>query len=365
MTLKDFDKNEDGTYTYEFKDLTPGDYTVKETQPNIPGYEVEITYGVDEDATESKAEVKPDDTVIVKITDEYTETEEEYGKLVIKKTFTGRTDLLTDDFKDKIEFDIIYPNGKTETIKYAAFSNKKKGEHVIPKLVPGNYKVVEKVKTAEHDLMWRTTTYVVSSKKTTDKAEAEVTVNGTATVEITNDYLPDEHGNFKKHPSVKIFKRDKSTKKRLAGAEFTLYDAQNKAVKVWVSPSSADFFDIGEYLKPGQTYTFKETKAPQGYKLLDETITLTVSVTGIVTIQGKEINRITIDDAKSSGGGGNGGNGGGGGGSTYTTGRDRTNGAKTGDTSNATGAAAAGALALLAIVLILMNEKKRRKMNKN
>ena len=155
-----------------------------------------------------------------------------------------------------------------------------------------------------------------------------------------------------------------------------------------MEPEDADFFDIGEYLTPGQTYTFKETKAPKGYRLLKTTFTLEVSAANDVTYNGKNVKKIPIpnvaektptdsDESKpgnktdsseskpdSSGSGSGKSNSSGGSSGGKSSGGNvshSTSSVRTGDDTNAALPAATAAIALLAIALVLLEEKKRRK----
>lgn len=71
--------------------------------------------------------------------------------------------------------------------------------------------------------------------------------------------------------------------KKLAGAEFTLYDENGKVVR----RNSSDIKGIVEFkgLSEG-TYTLKETKPPEGYKATDKTIRVKIDKEGKVTFDG-------------------------------------------------------------------------------
>jgi len=76
VKLGEFTDNGDGTYTYVIEDLDEGEYTVEETQPNIPGYNVKVTTSVNHgDETEGQkagGSVGEGETLYVDITDDYT-----------------------------------------------------------------------------------------------------------------------------------------------------------------------------------------------------------------------------------------------------------------------------------------------------
>lgn len=73
--------------------------------------------------------------------------------------------------------------------------------------------------------------------------------------------------------SIAVMKVDETTGYRLAGAEFTVYDENNKPVRT----ITTDSLGIGHsYNLPQGTYTIKETKAPDGYLLTDQEHTVTI-----------------------------------------------------------------------------------------
>lgn len=113
---------------------------------------------------------------------------------------------------------------------------------------------------------------------------------------IGGDYIPPKPKNYdltvfnKKQPGEFIVKKvsekdSKGNVKELAGAEFTLFDANNKVVR----RNSSNIKGIVEFkgLSEG-TYTLKETVAPEGYKATDKTITVKIDKDGKVTVDGKE-----------------------------------------------------------------------------
>ncbi|NOU79785.1 hypothetical protein GC101_12965, partial [Paenibacillus sp. LMG 31459] len=93
-----------------------------------------------------------------------------------------------------------------------------------------------------------------------------VTINSSTPVllTVTNDY----NGSLK---LTKVAQDDSS--KKLAGAEFELYDAANKLVET----GTADANGVVIFTKlMGGSYTYKETKAPAGYKLNGNSVPVTI-----------------------------------------------------------------------------------------
>ncbi|MDU2131694.1 MAG: SpaA isopeptide-forming pilin-related protein, partial [Finegoldia magna] len=84
----------------------------------------------------------------------------------------------------------------------------------------------------------------------------------------------------KKPATFKIVKVDSKTGKKLQGANFHLLGSRVSVVTD--ANGEATFTNIA----PG-TYTFKETKAPNGYKLDEENKTITISDKGEVSVSGR------------------------------------------------------------------------------
>lgn len=87
---------------------------------------------------------------------------------------------------------------------------------------------------------------------------------------------------------IRLIKLAKDTGEALKGAKFEVYDSEgNKVIKF---TSKEEGYDITGKLVVGETYTFKEIKAPKGYKLA-EAVKYTVEDTG-------EVQDICIKDQK-------------------------------------------------------------------
>ena len=101
---------------------------------------------------------------------------------------------------------------------------------------------------------------------------------------ITNKYDANEH-------SVVISKTDAGGSE-LEGAVLELTDATGALVDKWTSTTTARAFE----LKPG-TYKFHEVSAPSGYLVADD-ITFTVTIDGMITVDGKTVDKVVMIDRK-------------------------------------------------------------------
>ena len=87
---------------------------------------------------------------------------------------------------------------------------------------------------------------------------------------------------------IRLIKLAGDTGQGLQGAEFEVYDSNNK--KVMSFTSKEEGCDIIGKLNVGETYTFKEIEAPKGYKLA-EPVKYTVKDTG-------EVQKVSVTDKK-------------------------------------------------------------------
>ena len=72
---------------------------------------------------------------------------------------------------------------------------------------------------------------------------------------------------------ISLIKMDETGEKALSGAEFVIKGkfADGEASKTLTATESAHLLDEG-LLVTGESYTVRETKAPAGYKLLDDAL---------------------------------------------------------------------------------------------
>ena len=87
---------------------------------------------------------------------------------------------------------------------------------------------------------------------------------------------------------IRLIKLAKDTGEGMRGAKFEVYDSEGN--KVMSFTSKEDGYDITGKLAVGETYTFKETKAPKGYQLA-KPVKYTVKDTG-------KVQKISITDKK-------------------------------------------------------------------
>ncbi len=120
--------------------------------------------------------------------------------------------------------------------------------------------------------------------------DIEFTVKADGTIETTANTTKDEDGNVtylvedaKLHFNVN--KVELGNGKEVAGAELTVLDKDGKVVDKWVSEEGKTH-DFGDKLKAGESYTLKETVAPEGYAYTTD-IAFTVGEDGKITTDAK------------------------------------------------------------------------------
>ena len=85
---------------------------------------------------------------------------------------------------------------------------------------------------------------------------------------------------------IQLLKLDKKTGQALGGANFVVMDSQGNEVIKFVTKD--DVYDITGKLVVGETYTFKETSAPSGYRLA-KPVKVTIKDTG-------DVQKVTVKD---------------------------------------------------------------------
>uniref|UniRef100_UPI0037F6E5F9 SpaA isopeptide-forming pilin-related protein n=2 Tax=Bacillus thuringiensis TaxID=1428 RepID=UPI0037F6E5F9 len=218
--------------------LEPGKYTLKETKAP-QGYKLL--------KEEIEVVVEADKVVEVQI-----ENAKELGSLqVIKKDAESGKVLAGAEFKLKNEAGQVVGEAKTTN---------KDGVVKFENLVPGKY-TLEETKAPE------------GYKALEVTVEVNVVANEVVKQEVTNEKVT---GQFE---IVKVDAEDKT--KVLSDAEFEVYKDSKKVDTLRTDKTGKV---ISQKLEPG-TYTLKETKAPQGYKLLKEEIEVVVEVNKVVEVQ--------------------------------------------------------------------------------
>ena len=124
-------------------------------------------------------------------------------------------------------------------------------------------------------------------------ADGTVYYSNGDTIYVSDQKIPES--------DVEISKVEAAGGKELAGAKLTITDESGKEIASWISgKEKADRKEDGSAkahkvkLTAG-TYTLTEESAPEGYKTA-ESITFTVGVNGKVTVDGKEVDKVTMTD---------------------------------------------------------------------
>ncbi|MBU5679126.1 DUF5979 domain-containing protein, partial [Blautia sp. MSJ-9] len=231
--------------TVTIKDLPVGEYTVNEKteEAGISGYGLAVT-------GTGKVTVSKGTAATAAVTNTYSKDK---GDLSISKKVIG-TDVKGKSFK----FTVQGPDGKyyskdgsasdTETVVEV-----KAEETVTIKDLPvGEYTVNEKTEEAG-----------ISGYGLAVTGTGKVTIrkDSQAIAAVTNTYT-------KTSVDVKISKVDAETYKVLGGAHLMVIDPDGNVVAEWDSTKNAHKITG---LKPGVTYTLRETKAPKGYDVAADT----------------------------------------------------------------------------------------------
>ncbi|WP_141554960.1 SpaA isopeptide-forming pilin-related protein [Bacillus wiedmannii] len=227
----------------EVKDLPFGDYFVKEI--SAPEGYIKV---------DTPVKVTIDNTNVMKIVMKNT-----------KKVENGQFKLLKKDSESGqllpgAKFDVIDKDGNVvETIITDG-----KGEALSKQLPVGTYTLKEVEAPKGYEL-------------SSSLVHVDVAANNTVTVDVLNKKIVEKAtGQFE---IVKVDANDKT--KVLSDAEFEVYK-DGKKVETLRTDKTGKV--TSKKLEPG-TYTLKETKAPQGYKLLKEEIEVVVEANKVVQVQ--------------------------------------------------------------------------------
>ncbi|WP_071716307.1 SpaA isopeptide-forming pilin-related protein, partial [Bacillus sp. N35-10-4] len=246
----------------EVKDLPFGDYFVKEI--SAPEGYIKV---------DTPVKVTIDNTNII-----------EFVMKNTKKVENGQFKLLKKDSESGqllpgAKFNVIDKDGNVvETI-----ITDDKGEALSKQLPVGTYTLKEIEAPKGYEL-------------SSSSVSVDVEVNKVVTVDVVNKKIPEKvTGQFE---IVKVDAEDKT--KVLSDAEFEVYKDGKKVDTLRTDKTGKV---VSQKLEPG-TYTLKETKAPQGYKLLKEEIEVVVEANKVVEVQvenAKELGslQVTKKDAES------------------------------------------------------------------
>lgn len=114
--------------------------------------------------------------------------------------------------------------------------------------------------------------------------EGKVTVNGKKVDQVI---MVDEDQTY----DIAISKQDITNNKELPGAKLSLKDTKtNKVVETWTSASEAHVVTVVP-----STYELSEVAAPNGYEIAEK-ITFTVERDGTITIDGKKVETVIMQD---------------------------------------------------------------------
>ncbi|MCH4570011.1 SpaA isopeptide-forming pilin-related protein [Bacillus sp. ES1-5] len=227
----------------EVKDLPLGDYFVKEI--SAPEGYIKV---------DTPVKVTIDNTNVIELVMKNT-----------KKVENGQFKLLKKDSESGqllpgAKFDVVDKDGKVvETI-----ITDDKGEALSKQLPVGSYTLKEVEAPKGYEL-------------SSSSVSVDVETNKVVTVDVVNKKIPEKvTGQFE---IVKVDANDKT--KVLSDAEFEVYKDGKKVDTLRTDKTGKV---ISQKLEPGK-YTLKETKAPQGYKLLKEEIEVVVEANKVVQVQ--------------------------------------------------------------------------------
>ncbi|MDZ3953298.1 SpaA isopeptide-forming pilin-related protein [Bacillus thuringiensis] len=227
----------------EVKDLPFGDYFVKEI--NAPEGYIKV---------DTPVKVTIDNTNVIELVMKNTrKVENGQFKLLKKDSESGQ-------LLPGAKFDVIDKDGKVvETIV-----TDDKGEALSKQLPVGSYTLKEVEAPKGYEL-------------SSSSVSVDVEANKVVTVDVVNKKIPEKvTGQFE---IVKVDAEDKT--KVLSDAEFEVYKDGKKVDTLRTDKTGKV---VSQKLEPGK-YTLKETKAPQGYKLLKEEIEVVVEANKLVEVQ--------------------------------------------------------------------------------
>ncbi|HFJ9278156.1 TPA: SpaA isopeptide-forming pilin-related protein [Bacillus cereus] len=227
----------------EVKDLPFGDYFVKEI--NAPEGYIKV---------DTPVKVTIDNTNVIELVMKNTrKVENGQFKLLKKDSESGQ-------LLPGAKFDVIDKDGKVvETIV-----TDDKGEALSKQLPVGSYTLKEVEAPKGYEL-------------SSSSVSVDVEANKIVTVDVVNKKISEKvTGQFE---IVKVDAEDKT--KVLSDAEFEVYKDGKKVDTLRTDKTGKV---VSQKLEPG-TYTLKETKAPQGYKLLKEEIEVVVEADKVVEVQ--------------------------------------------------------------------------------
>ena len=238
--------------------VKPGTYTLHEESTPDNNYVLaqDITFKVD---SEGKVTVDGKPVERVTMVDDYSDHSVE-----ISKTDVGGNELAG------AQLAVVDTNGTM----IDSWTSSTKTHKVIVK--PGTYTLHEDLSPVG---------YKVAKDITFDvDIEGKVTVNGKKVDQVV---MVDEDQTY----DIAISKQDITNNKELPGAKLSLKDTKtNKVVETWTSASEAHVVTVVP-----STYELSEDAAPNGYEIAEK-ITFTVERDGTITIDGKKVETVIMQD---------------------------------------------------------------------
>ncbi len=272
--------------------IQPGTYTLTETSAP-EGYDkitsaVEFTVATDGTVTVSK-------NVSVSVDGKTIEQASVEGqKIILTDTLTktnitiNKTDITGAEEVEGAVLKVTASNG--EVIK--TWTSSKKAE-VIEGLTPGNVYTLEETSAPDgYD-------EITSAVKFTVDAQGNVTIKNKSTVKVDGqeyDQASAEGTEITLKDSltktnITVKKTDITGSDEVAGAELEVVASNGKTIASWTSDGKNP--KEVEGLTPGNTYTLKETVAPDGYDKITNEVRFTVDADGNVTIA--DNSKVTVD----------------------------------------------------------------------
>ena len=238
--------------------VKPGTYILHETATPDNNYVLaqDITFKVDSEGTIS-VDGKPVERVTM--VDDYNNHPVE-----ISKTDVGGKELAG------AQLSVVDTNG----ITIDSWTSSAKIHKVTVK--PGTYTLYEDLSPVG---------YKIAKDITFDvDIEGKVTVNGKKVDQVV---MVDEDQTY----DIAISKQDITNNKELPGAKLSLKDTKtNKVVETWTSASEAHVVTVVP-----STYELSEVASPNGYEIAEK-ITFTVERDGTITIDGKKVETVIMQD---------------------------------------------------------------------
>ncbi|OJG47092.1 hypothetical protein RV04_GL000339 [Enterococcus hermanniensis] len=165
----------------------------------------------------------------------------------------------------------------------ASYVTSDSGKLELKNLVPGKYKLTEVKAPTDYYLNNQELTFVVDAISEGDQAPATIELNA------GENFINYQGSARFQKVDGHAYANDKTTV--LAGAKFQLYDGSGTTKIGEPITSDADGYFTFENLAPSTTYSFKETKAPNGYIQNDQVARFTTPATN------QEDSAVTIDSA--------------------------------------------------------------------